>query len=119
MSMRPTRFAGFFSSPARSPNAALISFTVSDGGAHELVAVARHRAEQRARRAPDKLGSHTMVLRWPPQPGPLGAGFLPDVLGNLWTIPPSPPNAPPLRQAGTILPPMPPGMGVYGKSYAP
>ena len=28
MSMRPTRFAGFFSSPARSPNAALISFTV-------------------------------------------------------------------------------------------
>ena len=31
----------------------------------------------------------------------------------------TPPNAPPLRQAGTILPPMPPGMGVYGKSYAP
>ena len=60
-----------------------------------------------------------MVLRWPPQPGPLGAGVLPDVLANLWTIPPSPPNAPPLRQAGTILPPMPPGMGVYGKSYAP
>ena len=28
MSMRPSRFAGFFSSPARSPNAALISFTV-------------------------------------------------------------------------------------------
>ena len=28
MSMRPTRFAGFYSSPARSPNAALISFTV-------------------------------------------------------------------------------------------
>ena len=111
MSMRPTRFAGFFSSPARSPNAALISFTVIPPlnasasraqqprrthvavqagilqrcaaahalcvlhaevhvhlrlqqplhlrvvallrGAHELGAVARrHRAEQRARRAP-------------------------------------------------------------------
>ena len=28
MSMRPSRFAGFFSAPVRSPNAALISFTV-------------------------------------------------------------------------------------------
>jgi len=74
MSMSASRFAGFFSSPARSPNAALIWVAALDnsvvhvrlrlqqplhlrvvalrGGAHELCAVARHCAEERAQRAP-------------------------------------------------------------------
>ena len=63
MSMRPTRFAGFFSSPARSPNAALISFTVIPP-LNASASRARRRSTsppKRARRAPRVLTK--MVLR--------------------------------------------------------